>query len=193
MTWTCGPLQGLQAYQHPKTQKSQRRWRKSCCAQVMLRAYAVCVCASPRACKLRASQGPCAARKSAWVWKRLTCGVRCEGLCYAYAGIAHSYLTSDFNDGTSVPKGLVQLDDLAAPSARASAAEHDGSYGTAQALSAAATTDGLLPDGAASLTSCRRSSSASSSDSGRSSDLADGGLFIERRYVDTRVELGLGA
>jgi hypothetical protein len=94
------------------------------------------------------------------------------GLCYAYAGIAHSYLTSDFNEGTSVPKGLVELDDLAAPSARASAADHDGSDGTAQAHSAAATTDGLLPDGAASLKMMG----------------CDDGLFIDRRYVDTRVE-----
>ena len=118
------------------------------------------------------------------------------GLCYAYAGIAHSYLTSDFNKGTSVPKGLVGLEDLAASSARAPAAEHDGSDGTVQAHSAAATTDGLLLDGAASLTSCRRSSSARSSNvpPSRGAPLVplmmgcDDGLFIDRRYVDTRVE-----
>ena len=64
--------------------------------------------------------------------RRLTRVSHCAGLCYCYAGIAHSYLTSQLNEGTAVPKGRIEM---------------DGGGGHLRAATAAEKSDGLLSPG----------------------------------------------
>ena len=78
-----------------------------------------------------------------WRQQRLTRGARCAGLCYCYAGIAHSYLTSDFNEGTDVPKGrIIEVDEVQVAARRSTGAQHGGT-GVTPYLRATAP-DGLL-------------------------------------------------